>query len=182
MTRRSALQRGVFLCLNCLAGATSREHLRIRQNEVSWPSITDAYRSSKWASRPGPAALYSGLKPLPEPGAGLRASRDDRSRRSAAAVGQHPSLSGAPRERCPLAPRNAAYRAAGPLGCAGRMRDPLARSPAAPARIPPPAPPVSPTGRGHGEALTPPETRETEHDQADQPQARRDRGGERDCP
>ena len=40
------------------------------------------------------------------------------------------------------------------------QRDPLARSPAAPARIPPPAPPVSPTGRGHGEALTPPETRE----------------------
>ena len=35
------------------------------------------------------------------------------------------------------------------------QRDPLARSPAAPARIPPPAPPVSPTGRGHGEALTP---------------------------
>src|SRR4051794_17102630 len=50
-----------------------------------------------------------------------RASRDDRSRRSAAAVGQHPSLSGAPRERCPLAPRNAAYRAAGPLGGAGRI-------------------------------------------------------------
>src|SRR5215211_5548350 len=40
------------------------------------------------------------------------------------------------------------------------QRDPLARSPAAPVRIPPPAPPVSPTGRGHGEALTPPETRE----------------------
>src|SRR5215212_302615 len=38
-------------------------------------------------------------------------------------------------------------------------RDPLARSPATPARIPPPAPPASPTGRGHGEALTPPETR-----------------------
>ena len=83
MTRRSGLQQGVFLCLNCLADATSREHLRIRRNEAFWPSITDAYRSSKWASRPGPAALYSGLKPLPEPGAGLRASRDDRSRRSA---------------------------------------------------------------------------------------------------
>src|SRR3954447_20557344 len=38
---------------------------------------------------------------------------------------------------------------------------PLARTPAAPARIPPPAPPVSPTGRGHGEALTPPATRES---------------------
>ena len=37
-------------------------------------------------------------------------------------------------------------------------RDPLARSPVTPARIPPPAPPVSPTGRGHGEALIPPET------------------------
>src|SRR3954469_8082743 len=61
-------------------------------------------------------------------------------------------------------------------------RDPLARSPAAPARIPPPAPPVSPTGKGHGEALTPPVTRETEHDEADQSEARRDRGGERDCP
>src|SRR3954471_10698699 len=39
-------------------------------------------------------------------------------------------------------------------------RDPPCRRPAAPARIPPPAPPVSPTGRGRGEALTPPETRE----------------------
>src|SRR4051812_1644613 len=111
-----------------------------------------------------------------------RASRDDRSRRSAAASGQHPSLSGAPRERCPLAPRNAAYRAAGPLGCAGRSATRLLAARPAPARIPPPAPPVSPTGRGHGEALTPPETRETEHDKADQPQARRDRGGERDRP
>src|SRR4051812_50151073 len=62
------------------------------------------------------------------------------------------------------------------------QRDPLARSPAAPARIPPPPPPVSPTGRGHGEAPTPPGTRETEHDQADHPQARRDRGGERGRP
>ena len=33
----------------------------------------------------------------------------------------------------------------------------------------PGSPPVSPTGRGHGEALTPPETRETDHDTADQP-------------
>src|SRR3954468_18728334 len=41
------------------------------------------------------------------------------------------------------------------------QRDPLARSLATPARIPPPAPPVSPTGRGHGEALTPPGTRES---------------------
>src|SRR3954452_25343542 len=41
------------------------------------------------------------------------------------------------------------------------QRDPLACSPAAPARLPPPAPPVSPTGRGHGEALTPPGTRES---------------------
>src|SRR4051794_31613252 len=100
-----------------------------------------------------------------------RASRDDRSRRSsAAAFGQHPSLSGAPRRRCPLAPRNAAYREGSRAARLRRShRDPLARSPAAPARIPPPAPPVSPTGRGHGEALTPPETRETEHDKADQP-------------
>src|SRR5215207_9721142 len=45
---------------------------------------------------------------------------------------------------------------------------PTAR-PWSPARIPPPAPPVSPTGRGHGEALTPPETREAEHNKADQP-------------
>src|SRR5215217_615503 len=67
-------------------------------------------------------------------------------------------------------------------GRAARLRrshhDPLARSPVAPARIPPPAPPVSPTGKDHGEALTPPETRETEHDKADQPQAKR--GGERE--
>src|SRR3954452_8704958 len=62
VTRRYAPQRGVFLSLNCLASATSREHLRIRQNEISWPSIIAAYRSSKRASRPGPAALYSGLK------------------------------------------------------------------------------------------------------------------------
>src|SRR3954466_13761514 len=62
------------------------------------------------------------------------------------------------------------------------QRDPLARSPATPARIPSPAPPVSPTGKGHGEALTPPGTREPEHDEVDQPQARRDRGGERDRP
>jgi hypothetical protein len=38
---------------------------------LRWLSITPAYRCSKWASRPGPAALYAGLKPLPEPGAGL---------------------------------------------------------------------------------------------------------------
>src|SRR4051812_24139375 len=128
-------------------------------------------------------ALIGPCRP-PRAAAGVSAawSGHDRSRRSAAAVGQHLSLSGAPRERCPLAPRNAAYRAAGPLGGAGRMRDPLARSPAAPARIPPLAPPVSPTGRGHGEALTPPETRETEPDPADHRQAGRDRGGERDRP
>src|SRR3954466_7776654 len=66
-----------------------------------------------------------------------RAWRDDRSRRSAAAVGQHPSLSGAPRERCPLAPRNAAYRAAGPLGCAGRTATRvLAARPPPPASLP----------------------------------------------
>src|SRR3954447_18592837 len=57
----------------------------------------------------------------------------------------------------------------------------LAARPPPPASLPP-APPVSPTGRGHGEALTPPGTRETEHDKADQPQARRDHGRERDCP
>src|SRR3954466_6589048 len=43
------------------------------------------------------------------------------------------------------------------------QRDPLARSPATPPRIPPPPPPVSPTGRGHGEALPPPVTRESGH-------------------
>src|SRR3954471_393405 len=54
-----------------------------------------------------------------------RASRDDRSRSHTAAVGQHPSLSGAPRGRCPLAPRNAAYRAAGPGGqLGGRLTPP----------------------------------------------------------
>src|SRR3954449_1875027 len=64
-------------------------------------------------------------------------SRDDRSRRSAAAVGQHPSLNGVPRERCPLAPRNAAYRAAGPLGCAGRSATRLlAAWPPPPASLP----------------------------------------------
>src|SRR4051812_28198671 len=100
-------------------------------------STTSSAPRSRGASRPGPAALYSGLKPLPEPGAGFRASRDDRSRRSAAAFGQHPSLSGAPRERCPLAPRNAAYRAAGPLGCAGRIATRLlAARPSPPASLP----------------------------------------------
>src|SRR5215208_2039253 len=63
-----------------------------------------------------------------------RALRDDRSRRSTAAVGQHPSLSRAPRERCPLAPWNAADRAAGPLGGAGRSAPRLLA-----ARPPPPA-------------------------------------------
>src|SRR3954454_9804552 len=57
---------------------------------------------------------------------------------------------------------------------------PACSQPGRPRPHPSPTPPVSPTGRGHGEALTPPETRETEHDEADQPQARRDRGGERD--
>src|SRR3954468_3113466 len=69
-----------------------------------------------------------------------RALRHDRSRRSAAAVGQHPSLSGAPRERCPLAPRNAAYRAAGPLGCAGRSATRLRVVPAPPPASLPGAP------------------------------------------
>src|SRR3954471_22434996 len=109
-------------------------------------------------ARAGRALLGPGP---PRAAAGVSAawSGHDRSRRSAAAVGQHPLLSGAPRERCPLAPRNAAYRAAGPLGGAGRSATrslaarppPPARSPATPARIPPPAPPVSPTGKGHGE-------------------------------
>src|SRR3954467_129257 len=77
-----------------------------------------------------------------------RTSRDDRSRRSAAAVGQHPSLNGAPRRRCPLAPRNAAYRAAGPLGCAGRSatRWRAARPPPPPSLPPPPPPPPPATG------------------------------------
>src|SRR3954467_11394998 len=89
-----------------------------------------------------------------------RASRDDRSRRSAAAVGQHPLLSRAPRERCPLAPRNAAYRAAGPLGGAGRIATRLLAARPPPPAFLPPAPPVSPTGGGRGEALPPPVTRE----------------------
>src|SRR5215210_5807853 len=111
-----------------------------------------------------------------------RASRDDRSRRSAAASGQHPSLSGAPRGHCPPRPTERGLQGGRAARRRRSQRDPLARSPATPACIPPPAPPVSPTGRGHGEALTPPSSRETEHDQADQPQARRDRGGERDRP
>jgi hypothetical protein len=162
VTRRPALQRGVFLCLNCLAGATSREHLRIRQNEVSWPSITDAYRCSKWASRPGPAALYSGLMALPEP---PQASRPLEAVTIALAAygglwptslverGAEEALPPRPTERGLQGGRAARRRRS--------HRDPLARSPAAPARIPPPAPPVSPTGKGHGEALTPPGTKET---------------------
>src|SRR3954468_8554501 len=59
--------RRVFLRSYCRSATVCREHLRIRQNEVFWPSITDAYRSSKRASRPGPVALYSGLMALPEP-------------------------------------------------------------------------------------------------------------------
>src|SRR3954467_1218369 len=92
----------------------------------------------------------------PRAAAGVSAawSGHDRSRRSAAASGQHPSLSGAPRERCPLAPRNAAYRAAAPLGCAGRSATRLLA-----ARPPPPASlPHSPglaDGQGSGRGPDP---------------------------
>src|SRR3954464_14835882 len=94
-----------------------------------------------------------------------RASRDDRSRRSAAASGQHPSLSRAPRERCPLTPRNAAYRAAGPLGGAGRSATrllaarppppPAPPPPAPPPPHPPPGPPVLADGQASGRAPDP---------------------------
>ena len=143
-------------------------------------------RSSVANGRAGqaPAALYSGLKPLPEPpqASPPLEARHDRSRRSCGGLwptslverGAEGALPPRPTERGLQGGRAARRRRS--------QRDPLARSPAAPARIPPPAPPVSPTGKGHGEALTPPETRETEHDKADQPQARRDRGGERDRP
>ena len=179
MAQRFALQRGVFLYLNCLASATSREHLRIHQNEVSWPSITDAYRSNKRASRLTPAALYSGLA-LPEPPQASRPLGAVPSQigglwpTSLVERGAEGALPPRPTERGLQGGRAARRRRS--------QRDPLARSPATPARIPPPAPPVSPTGRGHGEALTPPATREPEHDEVVQPEARRDRGGERDCP
>ena len=63
------------------------EYVEVRAIAVDRPRAIPGPQCG--AGRPGAAALYSGLKPLPEPVAGLRASRDDRSRRSAAAVGQH---------------------------------------------------------------------------------------------
>src|SRR3954470_5442942 len=134
---------------------------------------------SNWASRLTPAALYSGLMALPEPPQAsrplgavtiARAACGGRWLTSLVERGAEGALPPRPTERGLQGGRAARRRRS--------QRDPLARSPVAPARIPPPAPPVSPTGRGHGEALTPPGTRETEHDQADQPQAGRDRGGE----
>ena len=135
--------------------------------------VLAAWQCSKWASRPTPAALYSGLA-LPEPPQASRplgavtialAAYGGRWPTSLVEWGTEEALPPHPTERGLQSGRAARRRRS--------QRDPLARSPAAPARIPPPAPPVSPTGKGHGEALTPPVTRETEHDQADQPEAAR---------
>src|SRR4051794_16803696 len=64
------------------------------------------------------------------------------------------------RRRCPPRPPERGRRGGRAARRRRSQRAPLARSPAPPARILPPAPPVSPTGRGQGEALTPPGTRE----------------------
>src|SRR3954470_6877437 len=127
------------------------------------PSIAASNYKSTRASRLTPAALYSGLIALPEP---PQASRPLGARsRSLSQIcgglwptslverGTEGALPPRPTERGLQGGRAARLRRS--------QRDPLARSPAAPARIPPPAPPVSLTGRGHGEALTPSVTRET---------------------
>ena len=115
-----------------ISGANTRTsscgRSRLIGQEQSWSSV--------WGepARADRALLGPHGPPRAAFGVSAACSGHDRSRRSAAAVGQHPSLSGAPRERCPLAPRNAAYRAAGPLGCAGRSATRLLA-----ARPPPPA-------------------------------------------